>query len=84
MPDKFLTMDEVLERTALSKTEIYRRIKAGTFPRSIPLGRWKVVFLESEVRAWMEAQVAAADAGQGRAERVERAGNAIRQRWDRA
>lgn len=74
MSEKFLPLDQVLERVALSKVEIYRRAKAGTFPKPIPLGRYKVVWLESEIAAWMEERVAARDTdAEGQARRKARA-----------
>jgi prophage regulatory protein len=81
MSDKFITMSEVRERTSLSKTEIYRRIAAGTFPHSIPLGRWRIVFRDSDIAAWMDAQAEAAALGGGRRERESRAREAVKARW---
>lgn len=63
MAERFITIKAVLDRVALSRTEMYRRLKAGTFPRSVALGPQKVVFLESEIDAWMQAQVEAAQNG---------------------
>lgn len=60
MQPKLLRISEVTERTALSETEIYRRIRAGTFPKSIRLGPQRVAWAESDVSAWVEAQIAAA------------------------
>jgi predicted DNA-binding transcriptional regulator AlpA len=37
-PFRFLRMPEVLSRTGLGRTTLYRRIENGTFPRPIPLG----------------------------------------------
>jgi prophage regulatory protein len=79
MSDKFITMAEVRERTSLSKTEIYRRMAAGKFPQSIPLGRWRVVFRDSDITAWMTAQSEGQEAG--RAARQRRAREAARARW---
>ncbi|MBH1634990.1 AlpA family phage regulatory protein [Stenotrophomonas maltophilia] len=44
---------EVEKRTGLSKTTIYDRISAGTFPAQIKLGG-TVAWLESDIEAWME------------------------------
>lgn len=63
MADRFLSMKQVVDRSCLSKTEIYERMKAETFPRSIALGPQKVAFLESEVDAWMSAKVASRNDG---------------------
>lgn len=56
-PQSFVKLPEVLALTTLSKTEIYRRIAAGTFPRQINIGPRSVVWSESEVRNWMAAQL---------------------------
>ena len=71
MAERFLTMAQVRERVTLSKTEIYRKIKAGSFPKPVPLGPRKVAFVEGEVTAWIEARLRARDAGEGVAERAQ-------------
>ena len=45
-------------RTGLSRSTIYLRMAQGTFPKSIPLGPRAIGWLESEVEAWLQAQVA--------------------------
>lgn len=71
MAERFLTMAQVRERVTLSKTEIYRKIKAGSFPKPVPLGPRKVAFVEGEVTAWIEDRLKARDAGEGAAERAQ-------------
>ncbi|HDR9124368.1 TPA: AlpA family phage regulatory protein [Burkholderia vietnamiensis] len=44
------------ERIGLSKSEIYRQIQAGTFPRPIPLGVRAVGWLERDIEAWLAAR----------------------------
>ena len=63
MAERFESVKQVVDRTGLSKTTLYDRMKAGSFPKSIPLGPQKVAFLQSEVDAWIAAQVAARDSG---------------------
>ena len=58
MAERFISLREVLNRTSLSKTHIYRMIKAGSHPRPVPLGPYRVAFLESEVDAWIEGRIA--------------------------
>ena len=48
----------VEDRTGLSRSTIYLRMAQGTFPKSIPLGPRAIGWLESEVEAWLQAQVA--------------------------
>lgn len=71
MSERFITMVEVRRRVALSKTEIYRKINAGNFPRPVPLGSHKVAWLESEVAAWMTDRLAAREAQEGAERRSE-------------
>ncbi|WP_373182638.1 helix-turn-helix transcriptional regulator [Halomonas campaniensis] len=54
---RLIKRPEVREKTALSDSELYRQIAAGTFPRPrrlTPNGR-AVAWLESEVDAWIES-----------------------------
>lgn len=37
MADRFISMDEVLDRVSFSKTHIYRKIANGSFPRPVQL-----------------------------------------------
>lgn len=60
MHPKLLKLSEVIDRTTLSETEIYRRMNAGTFPRSIPLGPQRVAWIETEVSEWVGEQIKAA------------------------
>jgi Prophage CP4-57 regulatory protein (AlpA) len=65
----------------LSKTALYDRIRSGRFPATVSLGPKKVVFLESEIEAWIQAQILyRGDYGDTR--RV-RALNAVKSRRDR-
>ena len=63
VPEYFLKINEVRERVSLSKTHIYRLIRAGTFPRPVPLGPRRTAFLESEVQKWMLGRIAERDRG---------------------
>jgi prophage regulatory protein len=51
---------EVQARTGLSRSTIYQYMKAGIFPRSVPLGPRAVGWLESEVSAWIAGRVVVA------------------------
>jgi prophage regulatory protein len=57
MTQRFLSTAQVLERTALSRATIKRRIKAGTFPQPIRLGHRTNVFVENEIDAWIDAKI---------------------------
>lgn len=49
---------EVERVTGISRAHIYRLIKAGSFPEPIPLLSTRVVvWLASEIDAWIAAQI---------------------------
>ncbi|MGN6227119.1 MAG: helix-turn-helix transcriptional regulator [Dyella sp.] len=61
MSKALIDLKETMRRSGLSKTVIYERMAAGAFPRSCKIGvsaRW----VDEEVDAWVEAQIAARDA----------------------
>ena len=51
---RFLKLKEVMEKTALSRSAIYRKMNEDQFPQSISLGDRSVAWVESEVDEWME------------------------------
>lgn len=59
---RILKLPEVERLTGKSKTSIYEGVQAGTFPKPIPLGSRAIGFLEDELIAWQEKQIAARDA----------------------
>lgn len=54
-----LRRKQVEARTGLSRSTIYDRIKAGTFPAPVSLGEKAVGWIESEVDAWLVARIQA-------------------------
>ena len=57
MAEIILRRPQVEARTGLSKSTIYDRIKAGTFPAPISLGEKAVGWIESEVSSWITARI---------------------------
>ncbi len=55
--DTILRLPAVKAATGLSRTTIYERVRAGTFPAPIPLGERAVGWLASDVGAWVQARV---------------------------
>jgi len=51
---RFLKLKEVMQKTALSRPAIYRKMNEDQFPQSISLGDRAVAWIESEVEEWME------------------------------
>lgn len=56
MAERFLSIRQVVERTTLSRTEIYRRIRDDDFPRQVKLGPRRVAWREKVIDAWITAQ----------------------------
>jgi len=57
-PQRLLRFKAVGELTGLSRSEIYRLIGLGRFPRSIPLGDRIRAFPADEIYAWIESRIA--------------------------
>ena len=55
----FLRRRTVETKTGLSRSTIYARIAAGTFPKPVRIGLRSVAWLQSDVEQWMADQVAA-------------------------
>ena len=63
----FLRRREVQDRTGLSKSTIYEKIKSGEFPKPVRLGdrdARSVGWVSSEVDEWIRGRIAARD-GEG-------------------
>ena len=52
MIDKMLRPAEVMERTGLSRTTLWRRVRAGTFPPPHELGASAIGWPASTISAW--------------------------------
>jgi len=52
--DRVLNVNEVIKKTSLGRTTIYRQMKAGTFPKQVSLGGQRVGWLESDIKRWLE------------------------------
>lgn len=55
--DRFLPISKVMDATGLSRVSIWRRVKAGKFPKQVHLGVNCVRWRESEIIAWQQQQV---------------------------
>lgn len=51
--DVLMRLPEVMRRTGLSRSTIYDKIGAGTFPKQVSLGANMVAWYESAVDAWI-------------------------------
>jgi prophage regulatory protein len=52
-PDRVVREHEVVQRTGLSRTTLWRRVRAGEFPRPREIGPHSKGWLESEVADWL-------------------------------
>ena len=64
MDEYFMKIKEVLKKTGMSETTLYRRIKAGAFPKGVKIGPKAVVWQASRVHQWMDDRVAEKPLGQ--------------------
>lgn len=53
-PRRLLRLPSVLDRVSHSRTEWYRRVKAGTAPSPIKLGVRSVAWLEGDIDAYIK------------------------------
>ena len=51
--DNILRQPDVLARTGLKRTTLYRKIAAGTFPAQFPISEGCVGWYESDVSEWV-------------------------------
>ena len=58
MTHSILRLPTVKSRTGLSRSTIYPRISQDMFPKPVSLGARAVGWLEDEIQAWLENQVA--------------------------
>ncbi|MBT2747546.1 AlpA family transcriptional regulator [Lysobacter sp. ISL-42] len=62
---RLIRLPQVVERTGLSRSTIYRRVAEGGFPRPVnPRGSLSA-WVEDEVNAWINAEIMNRDAKSG-------------------
>ncbi len=66
MSNRVLRLPAVKAKTGLSRSTIYARVAQGTLPAAIVLGPNTVGWLEADIEAWIEKQIAASRRLQGR------------------
>ena len=55
--DRILRLNAVLERTGLSRSTLYRKMDAGTFPHNVKISTRCAGWYESAVNAWLRNPV---------------------------
>lgn len=62
--DNLLLFKDVRERVKLSRPTIYRKMNAGTFPKSVQISAGLVAWYESDIDAWVSEPMAWSEACQ--------------------
>ena len=57
----FLKLPDVCKKTGLSRSTVYKQIKAGTFPKQIKLTEHSSAWIASEIQEWANKVVAQRD-----------------------
>ncbi len=56
MENRMLRPPEVMARTGLSRTTLWRRVRAGTFPAPVELGKNSIGWPASAITDWLESR----------------------------
>ena len=56
---KFLRLPEVRSTVGMSRSQIYRLIQSGEFPKPVKLGLRVSVWPDNDIQAWQAKQIAA-------------------------
>lgn len=54
--ERLIRIREVIYRTGLARSTIYKMMKAGTFPAAIRLGKRFTAWTQSSVDAWIQSK----------------------------
>lgn len=57
MSMKLIRIKDVMERTGLARSTIYKYISLGQFPQPIKLGTRAVAWVESEIDTWIHDSI---------------------------
>jgi prophage regulatory protein len=61
-PRPLLRMRAVCQSTGLSRSQLYRRLRAGEFPQPVRLSKQAIAWASNEIQDWIDARVAERDA----------------------
>lgn len=61
MSMKLIRIKDVMDRTGLARSTIYKYISEGKFPRPIKLGARAVAWVETEIDGWIQASIEGRD-----------------------
>ncbi len=55
---RFIRLPKVMERIGYSKSNIYKLMATGLFPRPVQLGARAVAWIDEEVEGWIRERIA--------------------------
>jgi prophage regulatory protein len=58
---RLLRITQVIEATGKSRASIYAEMKAGDFPKPVPIGPRAVAWSQAEVEDWIARRIKARD-----------------------
>mgnify|MGYP000507070032 FL=1 len=61
---RILRLRDVIEKTGLARSTVYKYIEAGTFPKPIDLGGRSVGWVDEEINDWILEKVKQRDSCQ--------------------
>ncbi|WP_217987736.1 AlpA family transcriptional regulator [Halomonas salipaludis] len=61
MSMKLIRIKDVIERTGLGRSTVYKYMNLGLFPKSVNLTSRAVAWVESEVDAWIQNSIECRD-----------------------
>jgi len=61
MNDKFIKIADVMNRTTLGRSSIYKYIKLGLFPKAVTSIGKSNVWVEREIQEWIQERIKARD-----------------------
>jgi prophage regulatory protein len=64
--DILLRLRQVREACALSRSELYRRIRSGDFPQPVSIGRRAVAWRDADIQAWIASRAPKKSQTEGR------------------
>lgn len=56
-PIRMLRLPDVVQKTGLSRSQIYRLVGLGSFPRQIQLGDRAAAWIEVEIERWLQERI---------------------------
>lgn len=56
-PERILRLKSVLERTGLSRSTVYRKVQARTFPKPLKISERCIGWRESDLESWLRSPV---------------------------